>query len=82
METKEPITIEYTDGECYSLEVNGEQFSELQQEDMKELCHRIIDNWQISGATMQRLVELFVECDADGKHEDLGNLVDRYITTI
>lgn len=82
METKELITIEYTDGECYSLEVNGEQFSELQQEDMKELCHRIIDNQQISGATMQRLVELFVECDADGKYEDLGNLVDRYTTTI
>lgn len=77
-----PITIEYTDGECYSLEVNGKQFADLGQEDMKELCHEIIDNYQISGYTMQRLVEIFVECDAEGKYEDLGNLVDRYTVTI
>ena len=49
---------------------------------MKNLCHEIIDNYQISEATMQRLVELFVESDAEGKHEDLGNLTDRYIVTI
>lgn len=82
MKQRKPITIEYTDGECYSLEVNGKQFVDLKQEDAKELCHEIIDNYQISGATMQRLVEIFVECDAEGKHEDLGNLVDRYTVTI
>lgn len=77
-----PITIEYTDGEYYSLEVNGKQFADLGQEDMKEICHEIIDNYQISGATMQRLVEIFVECDAEGKCEDLGDLVNRYTVTI
>lgn len=82
MERRNPIIIEYTDGECYSLEANGKQFADLSQEDMKNLCHEIIDNYQISGATMQRLVELFVESDAEGKHEDLGNLTDRYIVTI
>lgn len=82
MEQRNPITIEYTDGEYYSLEVDGKQFADLNQEDMKNLCHEIINNYQISGATMQRLVELFVECDAEGKHEDLGNLTDRYTVTI
>lgn len=82
MGERKPITIEYTDGECYSLEVNGKQFADFEQEDAKELCHEIIDNYQISGSTMQRLVEIFVECDAKGKCEDLGDLVDRYTVTI
>lgn len=77
-ENKHLTTIEYIDGENYSLEVDDKQFVELDQKEMKEICHRIIDNEQISGYTMQRLVEIFVSCDAKGEHEDLGNLVDRY----
>lgn len=76
------ITIEYTDLEYYSLEINGKQFVDLEQEDMREVCHKIIDNYQISQATMQRLIEMFVECDAEGKHEDLGDLVSRHTVTI
>lgn len=76
------MTIEYIDGENYSLEVDGERFSELSPDEMRVICHQIIDNYQISGYSMQRLVEIFTSCDANGEHEDLGNLVDRYKVTI
>lgn len=73
---KKPITIDYLDGCGYSMEINGVEFSELNNEDKKEVCHRIISHSDISEATMQRFIETFLECDANIEPKDLGYCED------
>lgn len=67
---KEPITIKLLDGCNYSLEINGEEFVTLPTKQQKELCHKLIDNENITEYVMQRFIELFMESCAD--EDDLG----------
>ena len=61
------MRITYTDNH-YSLDIDGEEFVDIDYNRQKEICHKLVD--KVSEGVLQRFVEL--ACAGMGEYEDLG----------
>ena len=77
------MRITYTDGH-YSLDIDGEEFVDIDYNRQKEICHKLVD--KVSEGVLQRFIEN--ACIEMGEYEDLGRCetcgeyIDKYTIEI
>ena len=77
------MQITYIDGH-YSLDIDGEEFVDIDYNRQKEICHKLVD--KVSEGVLQRLIEN--ACIEMGEYEDLGQCetcgeyIDKYVINI
>lgn len=77
------MRITYIDGH-YSLDIDGEEFVDIDYNRQKEICHKLVD--KVSEGVLQRFIEN--ACIEMGEYEDLGQCetcgeyIDKYTIKI
>lgn len=77
------MRITFIDGH-YSLDIDGEEFVDIDYNRQKEICHKLVD--KVSEGVLQRFIEN--ACTEMGKYEDLGQCetcgeyIDKYTIEI
>lgn len=77
------MRITYTDNH-YSLDIDGEEFVDIDYNRQKEICHKLVD--KVSEGVLQRFIEF--ACAGMGEYEHLdycetyGESVDKYVINI
>lgn len=68
----------------YSLDIDGEEFVDIDYDKQKEICHKLVD--KVSEGVLQRFIEN--ACIEMGEYKDLGQCetcgeyIDKYVINI